>query len=137
MAWLGIIIFIYADRQEHKILSCLDPFLSYHLILERKTFGQCWDKTRLASSASEYNIYYAIASQALGLDFEVGLTPKREVLERNLTDQPETGGSRKQRFFCSEKGLRCSSRDSNRGLRRSEDPATIRNLFFRNRLNRS
>ena len=29
MAWLGIIIFIYEDTQEHVILLCLDPFLSY------------------------------------------------------------------------------------------------------------
>ena len=30
-------IFIYVDMQEHTILSCLDPFLSYHLIPDRKT----------------------------------------------------------------------------------------------------
>ena len=37
MAWPGIFIFIYVDMQEHAILLCLDPFLSNHLIPERKT----------------------------------------------------------------------------------------------------
>ena len=43
----------------------LDPFYPTTLYPREKPFGQRWDRTRLASSASKHAIHYAITSRAM------------------------------------------------------------------------
>ena len=63
MAWLGI-YFNYVDTQEHVIIMPGCVFILPPYTREKKPFGQCWDRTRLTSSASQHAIHYAIASRA-------------------------------------------------------------------------
>ena len=62
MAWLGIII--YEDMQGLAIYRAWIRFYPTTLYPREKSFGQRWDQTRLASSASKYAIHYAITSRA-------------------------------------------------------------------------
>ena len=63
MAWLGIII-SYLRRYTRAHIFGLDPFYPTTLYAREKPFGQRWDRTRLASSASEHSVHYAFTSRA-------------------------------------------------------------------------
>ena len=61
------------DTREHAILLCQDPFLSYHLIPDRKTIWTMLGMNPYASSTSEHAIDYAITSQTFNLGVPCGI----------------------------------------------------------------
>ena len=72
MALLGI-YFNYVDAQEHAIIMPGSVLILPPYTREKKPFGQRWDRTRLASLASEHAIHYAIASRAGNTTLDGGI----------------------------------------------------------------
>ena len=66
MAWLVFIYFffyIFGSARLRKFIVPGSVFVPPYT-REKKPFGKRWDRTRLASSASDAAIHYAIASRA-------------------------------------------------------------------------